>query len=88
MQIKLNRKFEKSYKRRIASNLKLVIQTEERIKLFTADSKNSLLKDHELTGAKRELRAFSVTGDISIVYMPISDNEVEFLDIGSHNQVY
>ncbi len=88
MKIRLNRKFEKSYKARITLNQKLVLQTKERIDLFATDTKNPILKDHGLLGAKRELRAFSVTGDIRIVYMPISDDEVEFLDIGSHNQVY
>lgn len=88
MKIKLNRKFEKSYKGRIASNQKLILQTQERINLFVADVKNPILKDHGLIGAKRGLRAFCITGDIRIVYMPVSDEEVEFIDIGSHNQVY
>lgn len=88
MKIKLNHKFEKSYKARISLNQKLVLQTKERINLFTIDTKNPVLKNHRLVGAKRELRAFSVTGDIRIVYIPISDDEVEFVDIGSHNQVY
>jgi len=47
-----------------------------------------LLQDHRLSGAKKDLRAFSITGDIHIVYLPISDIEVIFMDIGSHNQVY
>ncbi len=37
---------------------------------------------------KIELRAFSVTGDIRIVYFEINDESVLFLDIGTHNQVY
>jgi len=47
-----------------------------------------LLKDHPLTGKKQGLRAFSITGDVRIVYHFVSDDFVEFLDIGSHNQVY
>lgn len=88
MKIRLNRRFGKSYKTRIAPNQKLALQTKERINLFAIDTKNPLLKDHGLLGAKRDLRAFSINGDIRIVYMQISDDEVEFLDIGSHNQVY
>lgn len=88
MKIKLHRLFEKSYKSRISSTEKLVLQTEKRIVLFKADSKNAILKDHGLTGAKKGLRAFSVTGDIRIVYLPVSKQEVIFIDIGSHNQVY
>lgn len=88
MRVKLHHLFEKSYKARVASSKKLISQTEERIALFKSDPKNSLLKDHRLTGAKKKLRAFSVTGNIRIVYLPVSDTEVVFIDIGSHNQVY
>lgn len=88
MKVRLHHLFEKSYKSRITSTKKLISQTEERITLFKIDPKNPLLKDHGLTGAKKKLRAFSVTGDIRIVYLPVSDKEVIFIDIGSHNQVY
>lgn len=88
MKIKLYSGYEKAYKVRIVSNKKLVLHTKERIVLFKIDHNNPVLKDHGLTGAKRKLRAFSVSGDIRIVYMPVSDTEVIFLDIGSHNQVY
>lgn len=88
MKIRLHRLFEKSYKSRILPIQKLVLQTEERISIFKVDRQNSILKDHGLSGAKRGLRAFSVTGDIRIVYFPLSEDEVMFIDIGSHNQVY
>ena len=88
MKVNLYHNFVKNYKKRIAINPKLVSKTEERISLFKTDPKNSVLKDHGLTGAKKGLRAFSITGDVRIVYLPVSDGEVTFLDIGSHNQVY
>lgn len=88
MKIKFHNRFKKAYKLRIASNKKLVKQVQQRISLFQNNSKDPLLKDHGLTGAKRKLRAFSVTGDIRIVYLPISESEVMLFDIGSHNQVY
>lgn len=88
MKIKLYRGFKKAYKVRIASNQKLAQQTEQKIILFKSDPRDPILKDHGLSGAKRGLRAFSITGDIRIVYLPVSEDEVIFLDIGSHNQVY
>lgn len=88
MKIKLHSGFKKVFKIRIAPNKKLVLQTEERIALFQTNHENPILKDHGLIGAKRKLRAFSVSGDIRIVYLPISQMEVIFIDIGSHNQVY
>lgn len=88
MEIKFHPRFKKSYKRRIAPNKKLALQTEERIILFKSNRKGPVLKDHGLSGAKKGLRAFSITGDIRIVYIPLSDEEVVFIDIGTHNQVY
>lgn len=88
MKIKLHPKFEKSYKVRISRNKKLVQQTEKRINLFKQDPNNHLLKSHSLVGAKKGLCSFSISGDIRIVYVKVNNNEVVFLDIGSHNQVY
>lgn len=88
MNTKLHPQFIKSYDKRIAKNAKLVTKVLERLALFKKDPSNPLLKDHSLTGKKSHLRAFWVTGDIRIVYLPISEKEVIFIDIGSHNQVY
>ena len=83
MKIRPYPRFEKAYKNRISTNEKLVRRTEERIALFKSNPENPILKDHGLVGSKRGLRAFSITGDIRIVYLPISENEVIFIDIGS-----
>lgn len=88
MNTKLHPQFKKSYKKRIANNAKLVKRVAERIELFQKDPTNPLLKDHVLTGEKSHLRAFWVTGDIRIVYFPVSSEGSLLLDIGSHNQVY
>lgn len=88
MKIRLHHKFKKFYKIRIAPNKQLVLQTETRINLFKANPRNPILENHKLTGAKKGLNSFSITGDIRIVYLPISEDEVVFMDIGSHNQVY
>jgi len=45
------------------------------------------LRDHKLIGKKKNFRAFSVTGDIRVVYI-IVDSNIWLFDIGSHNQVY
>ena len=80
--------FTKSYKKRIANNVKLIKKVSDRIDLFKADPKNRLLKDHALSGKKSNLRAFWVSGDIRVVYLPVSTDRALLLDIGSHNQVY
>ena len=88
MNIKRHPDFKKHYRQRIDNNPKLVKKTMERLQLFQENPSNPILKDHQLKGDKSEFRAFSVTGDIRIVYLPEPQDEVILLDIGSHNQVY
>lgn len=87
MRVKYHREFVKSYKKRIASNPKLVSQFQKQLQKFLDDKSNHTLKDHKLVGEKLEFRAFSITGDIRVVYKIVED-EVWLYDIGSHNQVY
>lgn len=87
MKIFLHPNFKKSYANRIANNPKLLKRTTERITLFQKDPRDLVLKDHLLKGGQRQRRAFSITGDIRIVYRRIDDG-ILFYDIGTHNQVY
>lgn len=88
MTIELHPHFKKSFKKHIQNNPKSAEQTSERLKLFINNPGNPILKDHRLKGEKSDLRAFSITGDIRIVYKKITDDHLLFLDIGTHNQVY
>jgi len=80
--------FKKAYKKRCAGKKNLKARVAERIALFTINPRHPFLKDHALTGTKNHLRAFSVGGDMRVVYYPMSKDKVLFLDIGTHNQVY
>ena len=88
MKIELHPDFNKSYKKRISNNPKLVLKTAQRIQLFQDSSNDPILKNHQLKGTKNNLRAFSIAGDIRIVYLKVSENYIILLDIGTHNQVY
>lgn len=59
----------------------------QRIKLFQKDPSNPLLEDHALKGGKRGYRAFSVAGDLRIIYY-FRNSDAYLVDIGTHNQVY
>jgi addiction module RelE/StbE family toxin len=85
--IRYDRKFRKHFKNRIEGKLALERRLADRVNLFCVNRQDTALKDHALTGTKNGLRAFSITGDIRIVYVELEDR-YEFLDIGSHNQVY
>lgn len=82
-----HRQFLKHYRSRIKSNLKLRSKYDERLRLWLENKNNPVLKDHGLTGDKIGLRAFWITGDIRVTYKMYGD-DIEFYDVGSHNQVY
>lgn len=87
MTIKYIGRFNKHFKERIKSNPPLFKRFRERVNLFSKAPNDPILKDHPLKGAKRNLRAFSVAGDIRVVYYKNQDN-IYFIDVGTHNQVY
>ena len=79
--------FDKHFKTRITPNENLVDQFKLRLHMFKSGVRGTPLNDHGLKGKKRTFRAWSVTGDIRVVYWE-TEEYYEFLDIGSHNQVY
>ncbi len=88
VKVELDKVFRKHYKSRISRNKNLVRKYEQRFEIFLRDRRNLLLKDHKLTGKLRDKRAFSITGDIRVVYMEESKDNFVFLDIGTHPQIY
>ncbi len=86
-QIKRDKTFEKHFKQRISPNEKLTKQFEQRLGLFIKGELGYPIYDHNLTGKLSGKRAFSIAGDIRVVYIDF-ENFIVFLDIGSHNQVY
>ena len=85
--VSFDKKFIKHYTVRIRRKPKLSKQYDKRYILFCQDKQSQLLNDHPLKGDKLGLRAFSITGDIRVVYKETEHGYV-FLDVGSHNQVY
>ena len=60
----------------------------EKIKLFIKNPNDTRLRNHKLTRRMKGKWAFSITGDIRIVYEWTSKNSARFLAIGTHQQVY
>jgi addiction module RelE/StbE family toxin len=65
----------------------LVKVFKQRLDLFIKGELGYPLYDHALTGKLNGKRAFSVAGDIRVIYIELEDYIV-FLDIGSHSHVY
>lgn len=87
MRLKYTQNFLKNYKKRIANNKNFDKQFQERLQLFLFNQHSPLLKTHKLVGAKKNLHAFSVTGDIRVIYYQQGDT-IFLIDIGTHNHVY
>ena len=86
--ISFSKTFLKHFKKRITPSKKISNQFNNRILLFSQNPQHPLLKDHMLIGSKEGLRAFSVSGDIRVVYRIEIIGEYTLLDIGTHSQVY
>ncbi|MFC1647781.1 type II toxin-antitoxin system YafQ family toxin [Patescibacteria group bacterium] len=86
MEIKYRKNFEKSFKK---LSPKLKQKTISAIEQFTKDPHNPQLRNHPLKGSLKGLRAFSITGDVRVIFEEI-DNYilVIMLDVGIHNQIY
>ncbi|MFI5271257.1 MAG: type II toxin-antitoxin system YafQ family toxin [Candidatus Saccharimonadales bacterium] len=85
--IKRDRTFENHFKQRIRPNSMLTNRFKERLLLFMTGELGYPLHDHALTGKLSGKRAFSVTGEIRVIYVELED-VIVLLDIGTHDQVY
>lgn len=87
MKVEFTHDFIKIYKKRFAHKPSVQKKFEERLKLFSENPQEIILKDHTLSGKMEGFRSFSITGDIRVVYY-IYENTSYFVDVSSHNQVY
>jgi mRNA-degrading endonuclease YafQ of YafQ-DinJ toxin-antitoxin module len=87
MRIDVSKKFISIFDKRFRSNKSLQKKFKERTRMFEVNPANPLLHDHPLKGTKEGYRAFSITGDIRVMYI-IDHDTAYFLDIGTHNQIY
>lgn len=86
MKIQYHRNFEKSFKK---LNLKLKEKTIATIRKFTKNPFDASLRNHALQGKLEGKRAFSVTGDVRIIFEECDGYVlVIMLDVGTHSQLY
>lgn len=87
MKIHYHKNFLKNYRQRIIPHPNLDKKFKQKFTIFSHDPTNPILKNHHLIGDKSEYSAFSITGDIRVVYKKVGE-DILLYDIGSHNQVY
>ncbi len=85
--LEFTKQFQKRLKQRYGHQSKVIERLQRHLELFSQGVRKEPINDHPLTGKLKGLRAFSVGGDVRVVYRE-TESHYEFLDIGSHNQVY
>lgn len=80
--------FKRIYKKKIKNDQELKKRFWEAVELFSKEPFNPRLRTHKLTGKLEGLLAFSVAFDCRLIFKFIDKNEVLFVDIGDHDEVY
>ena len=83
--IEYHRHFIKAYHK---LSKKEQMKTDDRIRLFSKDPFSPKLENHALTGKYQGYRSINITGDYRAVYKEISKQEVVFVILGTHAQLY
>ncbi len=85
MKYHLHKSFVKAY-RKLPDKLKKAVK--EKLVLFCEDPFLQELNNHALTGKYQGYRSINITGDYRAVYKEIGKQEVIFVILGSHSQIY
>ena len=85
MKIRLHKRFQKRISTLRSNEKKRLI---ERLTLFIEDEFNPLLANHLLHGKYKGYRSINIGGDLRAVYKFLERDEVLFVEIGTHNELY
>jgi toxin HigB-1 len=80
--------FKRAYEKRIRNDENLKKKFWKSVKSFSADPFSRQLRTHKLTGKLQGLWAFSVETNVRVIFSFLKEDEVLFIDIGSHEEVY
>lgn len=88
MKIDYKKSFSKSYNK-LDKSIQFAFDT--KLLLFEKDPIHPMLRNHALSGEYLGFRSINITGDVRAIFQELSDNTyefVEFVDIGTHSQLY
>ena len=85
MKVRFHKKFAKGYSR---LDLKIRRVFESRLQIFCTNPYQSELSNHPLKGKWRGYRSINISGDFRAVYKEVSEQEVVFIAVGNHSQLY
>ena len=85
MKIDFHKNFKKKYRKLKPSERQ---KFEERLLLFEKEPFNPILGNHSLTGEYSNYRSINITGNIRAHYEKLSSDNVLFVTIGTHSELY
>jgi addiction module RelE/StbE family toxin len=85
MRIAYHKTFKKSFEKLSAESREKFRQN---IKLFTIDPFDRRLNNHILKGKFANCRSINVGGDLRAIYKRIGNEELLFMKIGAHHDLY
>lgn len=80
--------FERMYQKLLRYDPSLEAVVTQKVRWFKNNPEDTRLKNHPLRKKMKGKFAFSITGDIRIIYKWQGKNTARFLAIGGHKEVY
>ena len=81
--------YHKNFKKQYKKFPKVIRQKcDQRLIIFAQDPFDSLLHNHTLTGKYKGHRSINITADIRALYKFVSKDEVLFVFLGTHSELY
>ena len=88
MEVSFSSSFRRSFKKRIKGKAELENKFWVKLSVFIKDPFDPSLKTHKLSGKLKDLWSFSVAYDERVLFYFTDNENVVFIDIGNHDEVY
>jgi addiction module RelE/StbE family toxin len=80
-----HKNFEKKFEK---LSVKTQKQFYKKLEIFLSNPFHDSLNNHPLRGEFKDSRSISITGDIRAIYRIIDEDNILFVTIGSHSELY
>ncbi len=88
IEIAFSSSFKRAFKKSVVGNAGLETRFWERTELFKNNPFDPKLRTHKLSGKLKDLWSFSIEYDLRVIFAFARQDQVIFVDIGSHKEVY
>ncbi len=88
IKVSFSSSFKRAFKKRIKGKRELKSRFWKKLELFTNNPFEPSLRTHKLSGKLKDLWSFSLEYDERVIFYFSDDDNVVFIDIGNHDEVY